>query len=132
METTWTILSGGRLKNHIAENTSFRITTDDAFEGILLRSASVKKSFEEKLQRQLPAMAAHDHSRDALCVSYQSTIVANASASREVELSVVVKDEHDSMLWYFMLRSPEVNISPDNLDEIVSLIVNRLGAVKGE
>jgi hypothetical protein len=49
------------------------------------------------------------------------------SRKREVELSVVaIEDGSDSMLWHFLLRSPEENISPADLDEIVGLIVYRL------
>jgi hypothetical protein len=57
----------------------------------------------------------------------QSTVVMGESDRLEVELSVVIsEDESDSMLWYFLLRSPAVEISPEHLDEIVGLIINRL------
>jgi hypothetical protein len=61
-----------------------------------------------------------------LSIAFQSAVVVE-SGKREVELSVVAMDDvNDSMLWHFLLRSPEENISPDNLDEIVTLIVSRL------
>jgi len=62
-----------------------------------------------------------------LTIVFKSAVVVDESARRAVEFSVVIMDEvSDSMLWYFMLTSPEENISPDNLDEIASLIVTRL------
>jgi hypothetical protein len=131
MDTTWSIFSGGRLKNQIAENSLFRITTDDALESILLRSATVKQSFEDKLRSQLSTVSVHNSTLSTLCFTFQSAVVVRESAVREVELSLVVTDEeNDSLLWYFILTSPEKNISPDNLDEIVSLIINHLPTVK--
>ncbi len=125
MDTTWSIFSGGRL-NQIPGNALFRITTDDAFENILLRSARIKQSFEDKLKRQLPLQKVHS-TQVPLCITYQSVVVVRESARREVELSVVIKDEeNDSMLWHFILISPEGRISPDDLDEIVTQIINRL------
>lgn len=126
MDTSWSIFSGGRL-NQIPVNAIFRITTDDTFESILFRSPLIKQSFEDKLKRQLPLQKVNASSHVHLCIAYQSVVVGRESTGREVELSVVVKDEaDDSMLWHFILMSPEKHISPDDLDEIVTLIVNRL------
>jgi hypothetical protein len=126
MDTSWSIFSGGRL-NQIPVNSIFRITTDDRFESILFRSALVKQSFEDKLKRQLPLQKVNASSQVPLCIMYQSVVVGRESTEQEVELSVVVKDEtDDSMLWHFILMSPERHISPDDLDEIVTLIINRL------
>ena len=62
-----------------------------------------------------------------LCLEYSSAVVPRESVRRDVELSVIIKDcEDDSMLWYFILVSPEGHISPGNLDEIVSLVASRL------
>lgn len=126
---TWSIVSGGRLENQITNNTSFSITQGAAFENVLLPTEFVKKSFEEKLRLKLPVSSSVG-STDVLSVSYQSTLVANKSGWPEVEFTVFVKDENDSMLWYFLLTSPEKHISPDNLDELVTHIVARLGVMK--
>jgi hypothetical protein len=131
MNTAWSIYSGVQLKDQIVENASFRIITDGALDSILLRSESLKQSFRNKLREQLSGLAMPNATPRTLTIACQSAVVLDESFRREVELSVVVMDEEsDSMLWYFMLRSPERNISPHNLDEIVSLIVNRLCAVK--
>jgi len=126
MDTTWSIISGGRLKwDQITEKTSFRITTNDEFESILLKTSTIKQSFEEGLRRLFSP--GKDHSPASLCIEYSSAVVCRESVGRDVELSVTIKDcENDSMLWYFILMSPEGHISPRNLDEIVSLIDNKL------
>lgn len=127
MNKAWSIYCGGRLNNQIAENTSFRITTDEELDSILLKSVSDKQSFGHKLKRQLSSLTVHNSALSPLSIAFQSAVVAGESGKREVELSVVVMDDvSDSMLWHFLLRSAEENISPDNLDEIVALIVNRL------
>jgi hypothetical protein len=126
MNPTWSIYSGGRLTNQIEEHASFKITTDDALDGILLKSVSAKQAFENKLRRQLSRLVLPHSTLSPLSIAFQSAVVME-SDKREVELSVVaIEDGSDSMLWHFLLRSPEENISPDNLDEIVVLIVNRL------
>jgi len=127
MNTAWTIYSGGRLCNQIAEHASFRITSDEVLDHILLRSVADKRAFENNLRGQLSRLVLPHSTMSPLSISFQSAVVVAESARREVEFSVVVMDEvSDSMLWYFMLTSPEENISPDDLDEIASLIVNRL------
>ncbi len=126
MDTTWTIISGGRLKrDQITERTSFRITTNDEFESILLKNIYyIKQSFEEGLRRLFSPRKAH--SPATFCIEYSSAVVLKESVQRDVELSVIIKDcENDSMLWYFMLMSPEGYISPGNLNEIVSLVASR-------
>jgi hypothetical protein len=124
---TWSISSGGRLTSKVAEHASFRITTDNAFDSILLRSVSVKQSFTSKLKRQLSRHTTPGVTSRLLSLAFQSVIVDGISGMREVELTVTVTDhERDSMIWYFMLRSPVQSISPDNLDEITRLIGNRL------
>jgi hypothetical protein len=136
MDTTWTIISGGRLKrDQITERTSFRITTNDEFESILLKTATIKQSIEEGLRRLFSPRNAH--SPATFCIEFSSAVVLRESVWRDVELSVTIKDcENDNMLWYFMLMSPEGYISPGNLNEIVSLVANRLlfglGNVKGD
>ncbi len=111
----------------MVEDASFRIIIDDAPDSILLRSVSVKQAFANKLKRQLSGLAAHGKTVRSLSIAIQSAVVVGETGRLEVELSVEIsEDESDSMLWYFMLRSPAENISPDNLDEIVGLIVNRL------
>jgi len=127
MNTAWSIYSGGRWNNQIAANASFRVTSDDALDSILLRSVPIKQSFGNNLRRQLSRLAVPKSTLSMLTIVFKSAVVVNESARREVEFSVVVMDAvSDSMLWYFMLTSPEENISPDDLDEIASLIVNRL------
>jgi hypothetical protein len=127
MNTAWSIYSGGRWNNQMVEDASFRIIIDDAPDSILLRSVSVKQAFANKLKRQLSGLAAHDKPVRSLSIAIQSAVVVGETGRLEVELSVEIsEDESDSMLWYFMLRSLAVNISPDNLDEIVVLIINRL------
>lgn len=127
MNMTWSIYSGGRLTPQVAEKSSFRITTDNAFDSILLRSIAVKQSFKSKLKRQLSRHTAHGNTPHLLSMAFQSVIVDGVSGMREVELSVMVTDhESDSMLWYFMFRSPIQSVSPDNLDEITRLVANRL------
>lgn len=127
MNTAWTIYSGGRLCNQIAEHASFRITSDEVLDHILLRSVADKRAFENNLRGQLSRLVLPHSTMSPLSIAFQSAVVVNESARREVEFSVVVIDEvSESMLWYFMLTSPEENISPDDLDEIASLIVNRL------
>jgi len=131
MNKAWTIYSGGRLCNQIAEHASFRITSDDALDHILLRSVADKRAFENNLRRQLSRLVLPHSTLSPLSIAFQSAVVAGESGKREVELTVVVIDEEsDSMLWHFILRSPEENISTDNLDEIVALIVNRLCPAK--
>jgi len=126
MNTAWSIYCGGRW-NQIAANASFRVTSDDELDSILLRSVPVKQAFGNNLRRQLSRLAVHKSTLSMLTIVFKSTVVVDESARREVEFSVVVMDEvSDSMLWYFMLTSPEENISPADLDEIASLIVNRL------
>jgi hypothetical protein len=39
-------------------------------------------------------------------------------------------DETGLMLWYFVLNSAARNISTEDFDEIVALIVSRLGSTK--
>jgi len=127
MNTAWSIYCGGRWNNQIAANASFRVTSDDALDSILLSSIHLKQSFGNKLRRQLSRLAVHNRTLSTLTLVFHSTVVVDACGRREVEFSVVVMDEvSDSMLWYFMLTSPAENISPDDLDEIASLIVNRL------
>jgi len=127
MNKAWTIYSGGRLCNQITEHASFRITSDEALDGILLNSVPLKQSFANNLRRQLSGLAVHNSTLTTLTIVFKSAVVVDESARRAVEFSVVIMDEvSDSMLWYFMLTSPEENISPDNLDEIASLIVTRL------
>ncbi len=127
MNMTWSIYSGGRLTPQEAKKASFRVTTDNEFDSILLRSVSVKQSFAGKLKRQLSRHTTQGDTPRMLSLAFQSVIVDGVSGMREVELSVMITDhESDSMLWYFMLRSPIQSISPDNLDEITRLIANRL------
>ena len=126
MNPAWSIYSGGRLNNQIDEHASFKITTDDALDGILLGSVSAKQAFENNLRGQLSRLVLPHSTMSPLSIAFQSAVVME-SGKREVELSVVaIDDGSDSMLWHFLLRSPEENISPDDLDEIVELIVNRL------
>jgi len=127
MNTAWSIYSGGRWNNQIAANASFRVTSDDALDSILLRSVPIKQSFGNNLRRQLSRLAVPKSTLSMLTIEFKSAVVVNESPRREVEFSVVVMDEvSDSMLWHFLLRSPEENISPDDLDEIALLIVNCL------
>lgn len=126
MNPTWSIYSGGRLTHQIDEHASFKITTDDVLDGILLKSVSAKQAFENNLRRRLSRLVLPHSTLSPLSIAFQSAVVME-SGKREVELTVVAMDDgSDSMLWHFLLRSPEENISPDNLDEIVVLIVNRL------
>jgi hypothetical protein len=126
MNTAWSIYSGGRW-NQIAAKASFRVTSDDALDSILLSSVQLKQSFGNNLNRQLSRLAVHNSTLGTLTIVFKSAVVVDESARRAVEFSVVVMDEvSDSMLWYFMLTSPEANISPHDLDEIASLVVNRL------
>ncbi len=127
MNTAWSIYCGGRWNNQIAASASFRVTSDDALDSILLSSIHLKQSFGNKLRRQLSRLSVHNRTLSTLTLVFHSTVVVDACGRREVELSVVIMDEvSDSMLWYFMLTSPAENISPDDLDEIASLIFNRL------
>jgi len=126
MNTAWSIYSGGRLNYQIDEHASFKITTDDALDDILLKSVSTKQKFENNLRRQLSRSVLPHSTLSPLSIAFQSAVVMEAG-KREVELTVVAMNEgSDSMLWHFLLRSPEEYISPDNLDEIVVLIVNNL------
>jgi len=126
MNKAWSIYSGGRWNNQIPANASFRVTSDDELDSILLTSVASKHSFGNNLRRQL---FKHSRTLITLTMVFHSAVVVDGSGRREVEFSVVVIDEaSDSMLWYFMLTSPEENISPDDLDEIASLIVKRLYA----
>ena len=125
MNPAWSIYSGGRLNYQIDEHASFKIKTDDALDGILLKSVSAKQAFENNLRRQLSRLVLPHSTLSPLSIAFQSAVVVE-SGKREVELSVVAMDDvNDSMLWHFLLRSPEENISPDHLDEIVTLIVSR-------
>ncbi len=127
MNTAWSIYCGGRLNYQIDEHASFKITTDDALDGILLNSVPLKQSFANNLRRQLSGLAVHNSTLSTLTIVFKSAVVVDESARRAVEFSVVVMDEvSDSMLWYFVLTSPAENISPADLDEIASLIVSRL------
>ncbi|MCU0358765.1 MAG: hypothetical protein MUE95_14440 [Cyclobacteriaceae bacterium] len=127
MNTAWSICSGGRLNQHILENASFRIKTDDVLDSILFRSVSVRQSFLNSLREQLSGMTVHNDTHYQLSLAVQSTVVAREPDRREEELTVFGIDEaSDSILWYFMLISPEEQISPDNVEEIVSLIVHHL------
>ena len=128
MNTTWSIISGGRLKrDRIAGNASFRITAADGFEPIFLKDPIIKQSFEDRLRQRLCPGGLSAVSGNPLCIEYQSSVVLWESARRNVELSVTVTDgERGGMLWYFMLTSPEEQISPDRLDEIVALVADRL------
>jgi hypothetical protein len=129
MNTAWSVYSGGRLNSQMAANASFRIATDDAIDDVLLSSAPLKQSFGNNLRRQLSRLALHNRTLSTLTLVFHSTVVVDESGRRDVEFSVVVMDEvSDSMLWYFMLTSPEEDISPDDLDEITVLIINRLYA----
>jgi hypothetical protein len=50
---------------------------------------------------------------------------------RDFELTVLVMDDETGlMLWYFVLNSAARNISTEDFDEIVALIVSRLGCTK--
>ena len=112
-------------RDQITERTSFKITTNNEFESILLKTSTIKQSFEEGLRRLFSPGKAH--SPASLCIEYSSAVVLTESVERDIELSVTIKDcENDSMLWYFVLMSPEGHISPRNLNEIVSLVANRL------
>lgn len=131
MRTTWSIYSGGRWNDQIAAEASFMIATDDALDTILLSSASIKQSFSNNLRKQLSRLALHHSPLCRLTIYFHSKVVVNEFSRREVELSVIVMDEvSDSMLWYFMLTSPEGDISPADLEEIASLIAHRLYAGK--
>ena len=126
MNPAWSIYSGGRLSYQIDEHASFKITTDDALDGILLKSVSAKQTFKNNLRRQLSRLVLPHSTLSPLSIAFHSTVVME-SGRREVELTVVAMYEgSDSMLWHFLLRSAEEYISPDNLDEIVVLIVNNL------
>lgn len=128
MNTTWSVISGGRLKrDQLTKNPAFRITSNDEFESILLKTPTIKQSFEEGLRRKLAPGGTHFPGQAALCMEYRSAVVPRELDRRNVELWVTVKDsENDGMLWYFILVSPEEHIAPDNLDEIVSLVADRL------
>jgi hypothetical protein len=127
MNAAWSISSGGRLNKEIAEKALFKITTDDTIEDVLFRSKSIKQAFKNKLSNRLTEPAELYYVPSLLTLDFQSAVVAGNSLIRYLELTVVVMDEEsDSMLWYFILRSPEVCISPAHLDDIVHLIVSRI------
>ena len=128
MDTSWSIVSGGRLKkNQISENTSFTIKTDDRVDSILLKTSEIKQSFEEALTRQFTTGKAQFSTQPTFCIQYSSAVRPRESAWRDIELSVIVKDcAYGDMLWYFILFSPEAHISPGNLGEIASLVADRL------
>lgn len=129
MNKAWSIYSGGRWNNQIPANASFRVTSDAELDSILLTSVASKHSFGNNLRRQLVKFDMHNRTLITLTMVFHSAVVVDGYGRREVEFSVLVIDEaSDSMLWYFMLTSPEENISQDDLDEIASLIVKRLYA----
>jgi len=126
MNTAWSVYSGGRLNDEIAAKASFTITKDDALDPILLPTVQVKHSFEKKLGWLLSSLDRHKSTEHRLNISVKSAVVGEYD-NRDVELTVeVTEEESDSMLWYFMLRSPEANISTDSLHEIAVLIIDRL------
>jgi hypothetical protein len=127
MNAAWSINSGGRLNKQIAERALFTITTDDTIEDVFFRSKSIKQAFKNKLSNRLSEPADLNSVPSLLTLDFQSAVVAGDSPIRYLELTVVVMDEEsDSMLWYFILRSPEVCISPAHLDDIVYLIASRI------
>jgi hypothetical protein len=60
MDTSWSIVSGGRLKkDQISENTSFKIKSDGRLDSILLKTSEIKQSFEDALTRQFTSGNVH-------------------------------------------------------------------------
>ncbi len=132
MDTKWTIVTGGRLSNdHLTDKTSYTISTDDAFESVLLKNESIKKAFEEKLRQELVSIGISSTENATLKMEYKSVALTYPSSERQVELTVVVKDiSTDTILWYFVLVSPESSISSQSLNEIVDIISLRFPSRK--
>jgi hypothetical protein len=124
MDTKWTILSGGRLSDdQLTGKASFTLSTDEAFESVLLKNESIKKAFEEKLRQELATIGITSSAKASLTMEYKSVALTYPSRERHVELTVVVKDSStESILWYFVLVSPESSISNKSLYEIVDII----------
>jgi len=100
MNTAWSIFCGGRWNKKIAASASFRVTSDDELDSILLTSVPIKHSFGNNLRRQLFKLALHNRTQSTFTMVFHSAVVVDESGRREVEFSVVVMDEvSDSMLW---------------------------------
>jgi hypothetical protein len=131
MKTSWSIYSGGRLNTTLVQNVSFKITTDDALDSILFRSESLKRDFAKKLWRKISSLAVSAKDQRTCTLNFHSAVVEGEFSGRDLELTVfVMDDETGLMLWYFVLCSATRNISTEDFDEIVALIVSRLGSTK--
>lgn len=132
MNPAWSIYSGGRLPNQRLANVSFSIIVKNDPDNPFLNLVSVKQALLDKLRQPLSRVVVDHLPLRMLSMTIQSELVRGEAGILEMELLVCVSEiEGDSMLWYFMLRSPVAHISPDNGDEIAMLIVDRLFAVSG-
>lgn len=127
MDTRWTIISGGRLgNNNLTDKISYALAFDGKCESILLKDETIQKSFEEKLHSEL-SKKINASSQPALKIEYSSMTYAYPFSESYVEFILTVKEvATDSVLWYFVLLSPEGSISTGNLNEIIWIIANRL------
>jgi hypothetical protein len=131
MKTSWSIYSGGRLNTTLVQNVSFKITTDDALDSILFRSESLKQDFAKKLLYKLSGLTVSAKDLRTYTLNFHSSVVEGEFSRRDLELTVLVMDDETGlMLWYFVLSSAARNIATEDFDEIVALIVSRLGSTK--
>jgi len=130
METMWTIISGGRLRDHhLTAKTLFRFSTDERFDDILLTDQSIKKSFEEKLRKQLVSRGLYSDPMAQFVIEYTSQTVDLffPCPGKHLELSIAFKHiKTNSIVWYFVMLSPEKSVSQHRMTEIIDQLLERL------
>lgn len=130
MDTTWTITSGGRLRdNHLFAKTFFRFSTDERFDDILLTDQATKKTFEETLRNQLISRGLYSASSAPFVIEYTSKTVDLffPHHGRHLELSITFKHaKTNSIVWYFVMLSPEKSINRNRMCEIIDQLLERL------
>ena len=130
METMWTITSGGRLRDHhLFAKTLFRFSTDAHFDDILLTDCATKKIFEEKLRKQLVSRGLYSDPSANFVIEYTSKTVDLyfPHPGRHLELSIAFKHiKTNSIVWYFVMLSPEKSVSQHRMTEIIDQLLERL------
>ena len=128
MDTTWTIISGGRMNNkQFNEHSSFTFSTAEVVESMLLKNASEKERFENKLKRQFAIRAVTLSAQGKFEIEYASNDIKYSRISEAVEFTLTIKDRiTNSIAWYFFLLSPERSLTSTSMDEIIDILFRKL------
>ena len=126
----WTITSGGRLRDHhLFEKTLFRFSTDEHFDDILLTDQVARNKFEETLRKQLLSRGLYSAPTAQFVIEYTSQTIdlSFPHLGKHLELSLTFKHiKTNSIVWYFVMLSPEKSVSQHRMTEIMDHLLERL------